>query len=216
PERDLDWNDKAVEGAYRFLARLWRMGQELAAHVPALPACAPPPSGEISKTAAALRRKEHATVQKVTADMEKKFQFNTAIAAVMELVNEMSSARETLLASEPDRHILGSALATTLTLLAPMTPHICEELWGRLGHETPVGRTDWPTYDPAALQQEEVEIVVQVNGKLRGKLAVAADAAKETIQEAALAHENVQHHISGKAIKKVIVVPGKLVNVVAT
>ncbi|MGM0644838.1 MAG: leucine--tRNA ligase [Thermodesulfobacteriota bacterium] len=216
PERDLDWNDKAVEGAYRFLARLWRMGLELAAHVPALPACAPPPSGEISKTAAALRRKEHATVQKVTADMEKKFQFNTAIAAVMELVNEMSSARETLLASEPDRHVLGSALATTLTLLAPMTPHICEELWGRLGHETPVGRTDWPTYDPAALQQEEVEIVVQVNGKLRGKLAVAADAAKETIQEAALAHENVQHHISGKAIKKVIVVPGKLVNVVAT
>ena len=215
PERDLDWNDKAVEGAYRFLARLWRMGQELAPHVPTLFACAPRPSGEISQTATALRRKEHATVQKVTADMEKKFQFNTAIAAVMELVNEMSSARETLLASEADRHVLGSALATTLTLLAPMTPHICEELWRRLGHETPIGHTHWPTYDPAALQQDEVEIVVQVNGKLRGKLAVAADAAKETIQEAALAHENVQHHISGKAIKKVIVVPGKLVNVVA-
>ncbi|ACV68712.1 leucine--tRNA ligase [Desulfohalobium retbaense] len=215
PERDLDWNDKAVEGAYRFLARLWRMGQDLSGTLPTLPACAPLPAGELSETAAALRRKEHLTVQKVSADMEEKFQFNTAIAAVMELVNEISAARESLLASETDRHALGSALATTLTLLAPMTPHLCEELWQRLGHTTPLAQTGWPTYDPDALRQDEVQIVVQVNGKLRGKIAVATDAAKETIQEAALAHENVQHHISGKEIKKVIVVPGKLVNVVA-
>jgi len=214
PEKDLDWNDQGVEGAHRFLHRMWRLGMELQNSLRPVGACARLEGTELSRTARDLRRKEHETMQRITRDMEDRFQFNTAIAGIMELVNEISSQRDALSPEEGDRAALSSAWSTALLGLYPMTPHICEELWSRMGHSTHLAQEGWPEYDPEALKQEEVLIVVQVNGKLRGRISVAPDAEEETIKEAALDQENVRRHLEGREIKKVVVVPGKLVNVV--
>jgi leucyl-tRNA synthetase len=130
-----------------------------------------------------LRRKEHATVVKVAGDIADRFQFNTAIAAVMELVNTLYQTKDALRTTEPGRHLLSSAMASTLVVLSPVTPHLCEELWQRLGHAELLSGQPWPTHDPQALVQDEVTIVVQVDGKVRSKLTVPADAAAEDVQD---------------------------------
>ena len=214
PEKDLDWNDQGVEGAHRFLHRLWRLGLELQDHLRPVGPCARMDGAELSRSARDLRRKEHGTMEKITRDMEDRFQFNTAIASVMELVNEISSQKDALSPQEGDRAALSSAWSTALIGLYPMTPHVCEELWSRAGYSRHLARQEWPEYDPEALQQEEVLIVVQVNGKLRGRVSVPPDAGEEEIKQAALAQENVRRHVEGREIDKVVVVPGKLVNVV--
>lgn len=214
PEKDLDWNDQGVEGANRFLHRLWRLGMDLEEHLIPVGACAAMDTSQLSRVALDLRRKEHAAVQKISRDMEERFQFNTAIASLMELVNEISSQREDLLQTESDKKALSSAWSTVLLCLNPMIPHISEELWSRAGYSQHLALADWPEYEPGALEQEEVLMVVQVNGKLRGKISVSTDASEEEIREAALAQENVQRYVQGKSISKVVVVPGKLVNVV--
>jgi leucyl-tRNA synthetase len=214
PEKDLDWNDQGVEGAHRFLHRMWRLGMDMQDHLRPVGACARLEDAQLSRTARDLRRKEHETMHRITRDMEERFQFNTAIAAVMELVNEISSRKDSLSPGEGDRAALSSAWSTALLGLYPMTPHICEELWSRMGYATPLVQATWPEYDPEALKQEEVLIVVQVNGKLRGRVSVAPDAGEEEIKRTALAQENVRRHVEGREIKKVVVVPGKLVNVV--
>jgi leucyl-tRNA synthetase len=215
PEKDLDWNEKGIEGAHRFLFRLWRLVDELDEDLLPLAACDPMQGVELDGPAKDLRRKEHETVYNVSRDIENRFQFNTAIAAVMELVNDMYRAKDELRGTDAGRRVLSSAVATTLTLLSPMTPHICEELWRVLGHEDFVSEQPWPVHDEAAMARDEVTVVVQVTGKLRSRIEVAANASKEEIEKLALAEENVQRHTEGKTIRKVVVIPGKLVNVVA-
>jgi leucyl-tRNA synthetase len=172
-------------------------------------------NSELSPKARELRRKEHSSQQRISRDVQERFQFNTAIAAVMELVNEISAAREELMDTELDRLVLSSAWSTVLISLYPMTPHICEELWQQVGYSYCLARSFWPKHDPQALIQDELQMVIQVNGKLRSKLSVPAGADQEEIKALALQDSNVQRHIQGKEIKKVVVIPEKLVNVVA-
>jgi leucyl-tRNA synthetase len=216
PEKDLEWSDAGVEGAHRFLNRLWRLVDEL---LPLLTPCGPTRSMEgltLSSEEKDLRRKEHETVLKATTDIQNKFQFNTVIAASMELVNQLYKSKETMKTSANGPLLLSSAISSVLTILAPITPHICEELWQAMGYESPLSEQPWPHYDPKALSRDEITIVVQVNGKLRGRIAVPAGASKQSVQEAALADPNVAKHIAGKTIRKIIVIPEKLVNVVVS
>ena len=214
PEKDLDWHDKGVEGAQRFLNRLWRLIEDLQDVITPIGPCARLNYKGLSATAKSLRRKEHDSVRKISRDMEDKFQFNTAIAADMELVNEIYSVKDELREDPLGQKVLSSAIASSLVTLSPMIPHICEELWAKIGYPLTLAEQSWPEYDAEALKKEEILIVVQVNGKLRAKIDVPADADKQEIQELALSNENVQKYIQDKEIKKVIVVPGKLVNVV--
>jgi leucyl-tRNA synthetase len=170
---------------------------------------------ELSASARDLRRKEHETALKVAADVEERFQLNTAIAAVMELVNEVSRSKDELIETEDGRFVLGSALATTLCVLSPFTPHLCEELWEALGYEGRLAEMAWPSPDEAAMKVDAVTLAVQVNGKVRGTLSAPVDASDEAVKEAALQVENVQRRLEGKTVRKIIVVKGKLVNIVA-
>jgi leucyl-tRNA synthetase len=218
PEKDLEWSDAGIEGAFRFINRVWRLAEDLAdsGALKAIGPCAPISElgGDISGPVKDLRRKEHDTARKVTRDMENKFQFNTAIAALMELVNEMYVSKDALKALAGGPEALSSALSTVLTLLSPVAPHLCEELWAHMGHTGQLATLPWPAHDESALVKDEIELVVQVNGKVRGRLLVAAGASQDEVREFAMTHENVLRHLEGKSIRKLIVVPGKLVNVV--
>jgi leucyl-tRNA synthetase len=214
PEKDLEWNDKGIEGSNRFLNRLWRLCEDLADSLTPTGPCIRI-AEELTGPEKELRFKEHDTVRRVTRDIENKFQFNTVIAAAMEMVNELYHARDELLATANGPALLSSALSTVLTVLSPMAPHICEELWGKMGYTTPLSAQPWPEYDPEALKKDEVTLIVQVNGKLRSRIAVPADCSREDAEKAALNDPNTQKHTAGKTVRKVIVVPGKLVNVVA-
>ena len=207
PEQSLEWSDSGVEGAHRFLNRLWKAVQQ---HVEAGPV------GALDRTALdegqqALRRRLHQTLQKVTDDYARRQTFNTAIAANMELLNELGRFGDE---SEQGRALRQEVLEGIVLMLAPIVPHIAHALWQALGHDNAVIDQPWPEVDEQALKQDRIEIVVQVNGKLRGKVEVPADADKAAMEQAALANENVQRFIEGKTIRKIIAVPGKLVNVV--
>ncbi len=215
PERDFDWTDAGIEGSHRFINRLWRLAAECIGVLPAMEACTATAENAASAKARELRFKEHATVKKVTEDINGRFQFNTAIAAVMELVNLMYLVKDDLLQDENGKATLASALSTTLALLFPITPHMCEELRQRLGFSSPLVTRPWPEYSEDALVRDTVTVVLQVNGKLRGKFDVDASATKEQLEQSALTDPNVQKHITGLTVRKVIVVPGKLVNIVA-
>jgi len=208
PEQSLEWSDSGVEGAHRFLKRLWRMVNEHAASgdVPALDA------GSLNADQKALRLKTHETIAKVSDDISRRLTFNTSIAAVMELLNEVGK----LGGDEPQTlAVRQEALETAVLVLAPIVPHICHQLWHALGHEEPVVEASWPEADEKAMVRSEITVVLQVNGKVRAKADVPADIAKDELEKLALAHENVQRFIEDKTVRKVIVVPGKLVNVVA-
>ena len=208
PEQSLEWNDSGVEGAHRFLKRLWRLVHEhVAGGLPTGTA-----TTEAGGAARELRRKTHETIAKVSDDLSRRYTFNTAIAAVMELCNDISRFE---CASEEDRAVQQEALETAVLLLAPIVPHICHRLWQALGHDQAVVDADWPVHDPDALQRDTVEVVVQVNGKVRAKIEAPADADREALEAMAREQENVQRHIGDAEIRKVIVVPGKLVNIVA-
>ncbi len=205
-EKDLEWSDQAVEGCYRFLNRVWRAvydNRELVDGVGISPQAEGP--------ARDLRRIVHRTIKKVTEDIDGRFHFNTAIAAVMELVNAIYGF------DGKDRHpeVVREALEAVVRLLAPFVPHLSEELWGALGHTDGVEAPGWPRWDEAALVQEEITVVVQVNGKVRGKITVAVDASEEQVREGALNSPNVSRFLEGATVRKVIVIPGRLVNVVA-
>ncbi len=215
PQKEFDWSEQGIEGAYRFINRLWRLSEELR---PVLSPVAPCSSAKLtlsSEKAMELRRKEHATVKKVEQDISNRFQFNTAVAAVMELLNLMYLVKDELAEDELGRQVLSSASASALAVLTPIAPHLCEELWRRLGHEHSLLTEPWPVYDPAMLARDQMEVVVQINGKLRGKITLPATATREEASEQALAEENVARHLEGMSVKKVVVIPGKLVNVVA-
>ncbi len=213
PEKELDWSDSGIEGAHRFLHRVWKLGMELKNRVlPTGPAI--DIKGDISKPARELRFKEHVTLKKVTSDIEEKYQFNTAIAAIMEFLNEIQGKKDVISDSQGDTQVLSSAWSTLLNVLYPMAPHICEELWSQIGYKTPLAKCSWPQHREDALEKDEVLIVVQVNGKLRARITVPNNCSKGEIEKIALKNENVKKHITGKDVKKIIVIPGKLVNVV--
>ncbi|NCC24899.1 MAG: leucine--tRNA ligase [Deltaproteobacteria bacterium] len=216
PEKDLEWNDKGVEGCSRFLNRVWRLVDELEDVLEAQGPVRPFDRDTMSTSERELLFKEHETVRKVTSDIEHSFQFNTAISAVMELVNTLYRLKDELKDSDQGRKLISSAVTTTLVLMAPITPHVCEELWTRMGYEGFVSHQLWPEHDPAALIQDEDLVVVQVNGRLRGKVSLPSCVSKEEAERAALAEDNVRRHIEGKTVRKVVVIPGKLVNVVVS
>jgi leucyl-tRNA synthetase len=212
PEKDLDWNEQGVEGAFRFLNRVWRMTVD---HLDLLTPVAPfsgtaVPDGDLRK----LRLKTHATIRKVSNDIEDRFHFNTAISAVMELVNAIYQFDIASMRDETALAVIKEAIEAVVLLLAPMVPHMAEELWERLGNRESIFNTPWPAYDPAAIAEDEMTIVVQVNGKLRSTLVVPVDATQEAIKTGVLADEKLKKWIEGAEIKKVIVVPKKLVNIV--
>ncbi|WP_370298819.1 leucine--tRNA ligase [Pontibacterium sp.] len=208
PEQSLEWSDSGVEGAHRFLKRLWKQvfdhnqngGSSVALDTAAL-----------TDDQQALRRKVHETIQKVSDDIERRQTFNTAIAAVMELSNAISKFVDV---SEQGRAVTQEALSTAVQLLAPIVPHVTHELWTALDQDGDILTAPWPQVDESALVRSSIEMVVQVNGKVRAKISVAADADKDVILHTALAEENVQKHMADKSIRKQIVVPGKLVNIV--
>ena len=207
PEQSLEWSDAGVDGSHRFLKRLWRLVQEAESGRPAQTLEA----ATLDKAQKALRRKTHETIAKVSDDYGRRQTFNTAVAAVMELCNEVSRHDGQ---SAEDAMVIHEALSSAVLLLAPIVPHISQALYQALTGEHLLDAT-WPVVDESALTRDEIDIVVQVNGKVRAKIAVAADADKDAVQEIALAHENVQRFTEGVSIRKIIVVPGKLVNVVA-
>jgi leucyl-tRNA synthetase len=209
PEQSLEWNDSAVEGAHRFLRKLWKA---VHAHLEAGDFKPLDPT-ELNQQQQNLRRKTHETIAKVSDDFGRRQTFNTAIAAVMELLNEIgkSADRETSNGLAVERE----ALETAILVLSPIVPHICNELWNELGHKDNLLDTDWPIVDEPALVKSTIQMVVQVNGKLRAQIDVSADADKDAIEQMAREHENVQRFTEGQTIRKVIVVPNKLVNIVA-
>jgi leucyl-tRNA synthetase len=207
PEMALEWSDDGVQGAYRFLKRLWKAVHE---HVSSEP-CGMVDSASLNDPQRALRRKTHQTIQKVNDDIGRRYKFNTAVAAAMELMNAIKRFED---ASDAGRTVVREALDAIVLVLSPVVPHVCHELWHALGHETAPVNEAWPAFDESALVQEMVEIVVQVNGKLRGRISVAVDADSDSITEAALADENVKRFVADKTIRKTIVVAGRLVNVV--
>ncbi|OEY67858.1 leucine--tRNA ligase [Marinobacter sp. X15-166B] len=213
PEQSLEWSDSGVEGANRFLRRLWRMVTEHTGGGPT-PAVEVAALNDAQK---AVRRKTHQTIAKVSDDVSRRLTFNTAIAAVMELLNEVSKLNNDaqLKQDRQSRAVTGEALNAAVQMLAPITPHICHSLWFELGHDTPVVDALWPVADPEAMVKSEIQIVLQVNGKVRAKVDVPADIDKPALEALAVADENVQRFTEGKTVRKVIVVPGKLVNVVA-
>ena len=211
PVKELEWSDQGIEGAFRFLNRLWRLVEGLEGHLePVAPTSFNDPQIDAAKQ---LRFKEHDTVRRATRDIENEFQFNTVIAAVMELVNEMYQLKDQL--KDADPKALSSAVATAVALLSPVAPHICEELWQVMGHTTGLTKQPWPTYDEQALVKDEVTMVVQVNGKVRGKFQAPNNAPKDDVEKIALELENVTKFIEDKTVRKVIVIPNKLVNIVA-
>ncbi len=207
PEQTLEWSDEGVQGAARFLRRLWKA---VHAHMAGGPA-GKPEAGGLDGAQKALRRQTHQTLAKVSDDLGRRHTFNTAIAAVMELLNAINRAPA---ATPGDRAVLQESLELAVLMLSPIVPHICHRLWHVLGHTGAIIDEPWPRPDPQALLAETCEIVVQVNGKVRARVSVAADASEEDVRAAALADDNVQRFVSGQGIRKVIVVPGKLVNVV--
>ncbi|WP_047250316.1 leucine--tRNA ligase [Chromobacterium subtsugae] len=207
PEQSLEWSDAGVEGAFRFLKRLWKSARE---HVEA-GVVAPYSAGELNASQKELRFKLHGTIQKVADDYGRRQQFNTAIAAVMELLNAYDKADTS---GDTGRAVAQEVLEAATLLLSPIVPHVCDGIWSQLKPGTELLAQSWPKVDEAALVKSEIELMVQVCGKLRGSVTVAADAAKDAIEAAALAHENVIKFMEGKPAKKIIVVPGRLVNIV--
>ncbi|MWJ28331.1 leucine--tRNA ligase [Halomonas sp. ZH2S] len=213
PEQSLEWSDSGVEGAHRFLKRLWRqVSEHLEAGEPvALDTTA------LDDDQKALRRKTHETLKKAGDDIGRRTTFNTAIAAVMELSNALGRFQNESDAANPQSLAISrEALEACVLLLAPITPHTCHALWQALGHSEPAIDAAWPAVDEAALTRDTLELVVQVNGKLRARIEVPADADKATVEDMAMSQENVQRHLEGKTVRKVIVVPGKLVNIVVS
>lgn len=206
PERDLEWSDQGVEGSYRFLKRVWAIVEKYQDFVKES-------KGDLSEDEFALRRKLHQTISKVTEDLDGKFAFNTAISAVMELANEMYRFSETH--SVIEDKLAKELVRNLLILLAPFVPHITEELWQQIGEkENSVHDAEWPVCDESALVVDEVELAVQVNGKVRGTIKVAVSMEKDEIADLAKGLAEVQKFIEGKTIVKTIVVPGRIVNIV--
>ena len=228
PEKEVEWTDAGLEGSFRFLHRVWRLVDHVAG---GLRAAGMPDETTLNDAERSLRRKTHDTIRRVTRDLDPRVHLNTAISALMELVNELyvfceqSGCLPPTRRAEPDQParfervqvavVLREALEALVRLLSPFTPHMAEELWERLGHEGGIDRAGWPTYDAEVAKAVEVVVPVQVNGKVRARLTVAADLPEEELRDLSLHDPRVATHTAGKAITKVVTIPGKLVNIVA-
>ena len=207
PEQTLEWSDSAVEGAHRFIKRIYTLVSDFAA------------AGTVGQLDIALlnneqktlRRELHKTIAKVSDDIGRRYTFNTAIAAIMELSNKLQKAS---LATELDRAVMQEAVLALLQMLNPITPHVAQYLWSQLGQDNSIEHTPWPVVDTAAMVEDEKLVVVQINGKVRGKVTVAADADQDAVMAAAKTDDNVNRHLEGVTVRKVIYVPGKLLNLV--
>jgi leucyl-tRNA synthetase len=225
PEKEVEWTDAGLEGSFRFLSRVWRMVDLLAPAVKN----APPPAGlSLDEDERQMRRRTHTTIRRVTTDIDPRMHLNTAISALMELVNDLYAfadrhgIRPTGREDEPlavisrpeTAAVLREAVEALVLLISPFAPHMAEELWETLGKSDGIVAAGWPEWDEAAAREESVEIPVQVNGKLRGRVVVAASASEDEIRSAALAAPTVQPHLQGREVVKVIVARGRLVSVV--
>jgi leucyl-tRNA synthetase len=211
PDRDLDWQEDGVAGVSRFLARVWRLATKYAPQAR---------TGRGQKVEAPaglslkLLRKLHQTIAKITLDFEGRWHFNTCVAAIMELVNEIQAVDAQLTAGDVPAPVMHELLRSLVLLIAPFAPYLTAELWEELGETGSVLHAPWPTSDPELAKEDELEIPVQINGKLVVVIKVAADAPPKVVEAVALADEKIQSRISGKVVAKVIVVPSKLVNLV--
>ena len=208
PDQSLEWDDKGVEGASRFLKRLWNIATASAEQ-----GYVPLDTGSLTDPQKAVRRKLHETLRKVSDDIGRRYTFNTAIAAIMELLNELGRFDDD---SEQGKAVMHEAIFAVVLMLSPIVPHICQSLWRQLGHDSLVAEEAWPEVDESALERDSIELVVQVNGKLRSKINVPADADHDAIENFALKDEKIQLNIQDKTVRKIIVVPGRLVNLVVT
>ncbi|HBR97340.1 MAG TPA: leucine--tRNA ligase [Gammaproteobacteria bacterium] len=207
PDQSLEWKDAGVEGMHRFIKRLWRAAHQVVVQGGAVALDV----SALNDAEKALRRKTHETIKKVTDDFERRYTFNTAIAAAMELLNDSGKLK----ADSPQAPaVVREAIEAIVLMLAPVIPHACHHLWEALGKGGTVVDQSWPQHDESALARDSIELVVQVNGKLRGKIQVAADADKASCENTSITDANVARHLDGKTVRKVIVVPGKLVNIV--
>ena len=209
PERDLDWNDTAVEGAYRFINRVWRAVDELKEYASDNAVDMSSLNADEKKLHFAV----HASIKKVTEDFER-FSFNTAISSVMELTNTLYQYKDSVKPENYDHALIGEALRSAVVLLSPIVPHVTQEMWEMLGKSENLFHTSWPKYDEKALVVSEVEVVVQINGKIRDKIMIAADLTPQQMQELAKENEKVKELTAGKQIVKIIAVPKKLINIV--
>ncbi|MEM7018172.1 MAG: leucine--tRNA ligase, partial [Pseudomonadota bacterium] len=211
PDQSLEWSDRAVEGPSRFLKRLW---QQVSAHLEQ-PTAGHVDTATLTSDEKEVRRRIHEAIAKVSDDVDRRNTFNTAIAAMMELFNVLSDASKNENEGQM-RAIIREGLESIILMISPIVPHITQVLWERLGHTDLIMNQHWPVVDKSALEKSEIEMVVQVNGKLRGKIQVAVDAAKDHIEQTALDEPNAARFIEGKTVRKVIVVPEKLVNIVVS
>jgi leucyl-tRNA synthetase len=230
PEKEVEWSDAGLEGSWRFLARVWRVVEHWAGSARSAAGIDAP--SDLSEAERALRRKTHETIGRVTVDIDERVHLNTPVSALMELVNELYAFSEQSSLGAPAGRggaddasvrsdarvqtcfVVREAVEALVLMLSPFAPHTCEELWERLGHADGLVTAPWPAFDPELAKPEAVVIPVQVNGKLRGRLTVAADVPDERLRELALADPAVQAHVAGKTVRKVIVASGKLVSVV--
>jgi leucyl-tRNA synthetase len=215
PEKEVEWTDSGLEGSSRFLARVWRFVEQWRAEVAGAPAAAALAPETLGAGERALRRKTHETIRRVTIDVDERVHLNTAVSSLMELVNELYAFADGPEAGRPTSGaILREAVEALVLMLSPFAPHTAEELWERTGHTGGLVRAAWPAYDPEVARADEVVVPVQVNGKVRARLTVAADATEDELRARALADPAIVGHIAGNTVTKVVVVHGKLVNVV--
>ncbi len=232
PEKEVEWTDTGLEGSFRFLARVWRLVDHWNETVGGEGIDSPDSCHDLTSDERALRRKTHDTIRRVTSDIEQRQVFNTAVSAMMELVNELYAFSEKTLTGGPGRHaeedvahvgeaeraqticVVRESLEALVRMLAPFAPHTAEELWEMLGHETGLQAASWPAFNPEVAKADEIVIPVQVNGKVRSRLTVAAETTDAELERLALADSAVAPHIAGKSVKKVVVAKGRLVSVV--
>jgi len=207
PEKDLEWDDADAEGQFRFLNRVWRLVNDFVSSTSVV-VTQVEATAKLSKIEQDLRRAIHTAIKEVTEDLEGDYQFNTAVSEMMKLSNAISDA------ACKDSPIYGEGIKTLILLLAPFAPHIAEELWAMIGHSESVHQQSWPIFEPTALVVDEITLVIQIMGKTRGTIQVSATADKNALEKYARESEVAQKHLNGKDVKKVIVVPGKLVNFV--
>jgi leucyl-tRNA synthetase len=211
PERDLEWSDQGVEGAYRFLNRIWGLVHKYSAEVRKRGSAEVTERVLLDSRTSSLLRKTHQTVKKITGSIERDYHFNTAIAALMELVNEITAFNPE---NDNDREVLKFGVRQMILLLSPFAPHITAELWEQIGEKESILKEPWPVWDEEIAKEEEIELVVQINGKLRGKIMIPAGLDDDAVKEKAFSDPKIQEQIRGKTLKKIVVVKGKLVNMV--
>lgn len=218
PVKDLEWSDQGVEGCFRFLKRVWTIFDHFLETVKDAKGSLPGPDENLAKELRELRRQTHIAIKRVTDDIQTRLQFNTAIAATMEFVNHLYSfqkwwdaRKET---GETDKTIVREAMESLVLLLAPFSPHIAEEMWYLLGNNESANKSNWPAYDEELIRAEEILIVLQVNGKVRHKISVPENISEEELKTKSLEEPKVLEWIRDKTVKKVVVVPKRLVNIV--